>query len=84
MLIFVVYGIAAAFLHGKPTNSNYFMDGTNISGDYFGPVMIQAQNFIPTIFPMIFGIEIARLTRNLALYRAERGSRLGVSGSTHL
>lgn len=77
----LVYGVFAAVLNGRPTSSNYFDDSDTWSGLTLGPTMLRAQKLIPTIFPMVFGLEIARLTRTFALYRAEQGTRIGVRAS---
>lgn len=74
----VAYAICAALLNGRPTSSNYFYDFT-WSGTLYGPVMMEAQKYVPTLFPMIYGLELARLTKAFALYKAERGTRIGVS-----
>ncbi|KAK4941704.1 hypothetical protein LTR10_018443 [Elasticomyces elasticus] len=77
-LIFIIYGILAGLLHNRPTSSFYFGDGTyNWSGELYGPTMLKLQNYIPTFFPMAFGIEVARLTKSFATWRAQRGTHLG-------
>ncbi|EXJ77975.1 hypothetical protein A1O3_09134 [Capronia epimyces CBS 606.96] len=88
-LVFIVYGVLAACLHGRPTASFYFGDdGYNWSGEVYGPAMLIVQNYIPTFFPMAFGVTVARLIQAFALWRAQRGTRLGaieqLVGSTSL
>ncbi|KAI1622982.1 hypothetical protein EDD37DRAFT_451438 [Exophiala viscosa] len=77
-LVFIIYGILAGLLHNRPTTSFYFGDGTyNWSGQLYGPAMLKVQNYMPTFFPMAFGIEVARLTKSFATWRAQRGTHLG-------
>ncbi|EXJ88588.1 hypothetical protein A1O1_05518 [Capronia coronata CBS 617.96] len=77
-LVFIVYGILAACLHGRPTASFYFGDdGYNWSGELYGPAMLIVQNYIPTFFPMAFGLTVARLIQAFALWRAQSGTHLG-------
>lgn len=88
-LIFITYGILAACLHGRPTGSYYFSDdGHNWSGEIYGPAMLIVQKYIPTFFPMAFGVEVARLVQAFALWRAQSGTQLGfleqLVGSTSL
>lgn len=88
-LVFIVYGVLAACLHGRPTASFYFGDdGYNWSGELYGPAMLIVQNYIPTFFPMAFGVTMARLIQAFALWRAQSGTHLGfleqLMGSTSL
>ncbi|KAL2444753.1 hypothetical protein ABEF95_017222 [Exophiala dermatitidis] len=88
-LVFIVYGVLAACLHGRPTASFYFGDdGYNWSGELYGPAMLIVQNYIPTFFPMAFGVTVARLIQAFALWRAQTGTHLGfieqLMGSTSL
>ncbi|KIW21298.1 hypothetical protein PV08_01878 [Exophiala spinifera] len=77
-LVFIVYGILAALLDGRPTGSYYFtFNGHNWSGDLYGPAMLKVQVYIPTFFLMAFGIEVARLVKIFALWRAQQGTHLG-------
>lgn len=77
-LLLFVYAIFAVLLKGRPTSANYFLGkGFHWSADLYGPAMMEAQSFMPTIFPMIAGLEFARFIHAFALYRIERGTRLG-------
>lgn len=80
--MFIIYGILAALLHNRPTASNYFAtpDEAYI-GSTYGPVMMRIQLVIPTLFQMAFGIGVTRLIKAFALWRAERGTRIGVRDS---
>lgn len=88
-VVFIVYAILAACLHGRPTGSFYFGDGSyNWSGELYGPAMLIVQSYVVTFFPMAFNIVVARLVSAFALWRAEHGTHLGfleqLNGSTSL
>jgi hypothetical protein len=77
-LLLIAYAMACIALERKPTVWNYGLRGErNWSADVFGPVMLKAQLVAPTIVPMIIGVSFARLIRSFALWRSERGIRIG-------
>jgi hypothetical protein len=63
-LLFLVFAVVAARLDGQPLSA-------------WGERVRQAANLGPTIFPVLFAVIVRRMLRALALWRAERGARLG-------
>jgi hypothetical protein len=43
-----------------------------------GEIVIQAAKIGPTVFPIVFAAVVSRLMKWFALWKAERGSELGV------
>jgi hypothetical protein len=52
------------------------VDGLPLSPE--GDIVIQAARLGPTVFPIVFAAVVGRLMKSLALWKAERGSELGV------
>jgi hypothetical protein len=61
-----VFGVCALQLDGKPLSD-------------YGSHIVNAAKLGPTIFPIIFAAVVGRLMKSLALWRAEKGTNLGVS-----
>ncbi len=77
-LLLIAYAIACVALEGKPTVWSYGLRGEwSWSAYVYGPLMTKAQLVAPTLVPMIMGISFARLIRSFALWRSERGIRIG-------
>ena len=70
-LVFLVLGISALNLDGKPRSR-------------FGENLIEASKYGTTAFPIIFAAVAARMMRALALKFSERGATLGVSSTKGL
>ncbi|RMZ89648.1 hypothetical protein DV736_g3123, partial [Chaetothyriales sp. CBS 134916] len=64
-VLFIILAFRALAVNGKPLSSS-------------GQVVVQAAKFGPTAFPIIFAAVVGRLMRAYALWKAERGTRLGV------
>ncbi|KAI9674350.1 MAG: hypothetical protein M1829_003752 [Trizodia sp. TS-e1964] len=64
-LLFVLLGVFAIKVSGRPTSDN------------FGQTILRITLLGPTIWPIMFAAIAGRMTSMIALYRAERGATLG-------
>ena len=64
-VIFVILAFRALALDGEGSSEG-------------GHAVLEAAKIAPTIFPIIFAAVVGRLMRTYALWKAERGTRLGV------
>lgn len=64
---FIALGFIAVYLDDQPISS-------------YGRMVEESARLGPTIFPIAFAAIVARFTKHLARWQAERGQRLGVCG----
>ena len=64
-VVFIILAFRALAVDGEPLSDS-------------GHTVLQAAKIAPTIFPIIFAAVVGRLMRTYALWKAERGTRLGV------